>query len=153
MPEHTVLDEEFRMQNVQPVELREQIRRRVRHHSQRIFRMIPLKRLERLVRFAELQVVHLPVAVLHRWNRGHRSSEGRNRSGTSGQQPGTDHQIPITRAAMPSASLQKAAEVCISSTTFRNALAKKSISRSSITSGGAAFSTMKLLPQICVRKP
>ena len=58
-----------------------------------------------------------------------------------------------TRRAIPSASVQNVPEACMMSTTSLAAVTNSSASCSFTTSGGATFSTMKLLPQICVRKP
>src|SRR5581483_2427134 len=63
-------------------------------------------------------------------------------------------QSPYTLTSRPTrvkASDQKAPEECMSSTTYITAATKCAICSEVATSGGAAFKTMKLLPQICVR--
>src|SRR6267154_4034283 len=55
------------------------------------------------------------------------------------------------RRAMPSASVQNAGDVSASSTTSRIARTNSSSCSAVAISGGAAFRTIKLFPQICVR--
>src|SRR5579872_4359366 len=108
------------------------------------------------VRLIEFKIVHLPVAGIDRRDgpvgsadrvrRAQGEAANRDQSQESNQ-----HQMSITLLAMPSASVQKLAEVCISSTTDASARANSSICCSLTMSGGAALSTIKLLPQICVR--
>src|SRR5713226_4598191 len=54
---------------------------------------------------------------------------------------------------MANASVQNAGEFCAISTTSRMASTYSSSCSEVTISGGAAFRTMKLLPQICVRMP
>src|SRR5260370_22155267 len=54
---------------------------------------------------------------------------------------------------MANASVQTAGECCAISTTSRMASTYSSSCSEVAISGGAAFRTMKLLPQICVRMP
>ena len=67
----TILDEELRLQNVQTIEFAEKICRGIGHWTQRIFRMLPLPLREGAMGSVEIEVVHLPVALIDERRGGH----------------------------------------------------------------------------------
>src|SRR6202035_4578771 len=73
--------------------------------------------------------------------------------GQNREDRGAKDHVKIARFARPNASLQNVPEECIISTTSFTACTNSSASRSFTTRGGAALSTIKLFPHICVRKP